>query len=323
MGVERCAYGTCRSDSRFAARDYMEGVFFVRFPKPKTQPEKCERWVRACSRGDNFGVHRVKQDTYICSHHFVDGNGPTLAHPDPIPATARGIEIRIFEEKKLRPPPKCRPPQTLEGNANEIDKASKRNRVMIETATQTDVCMEHIRKYTDKALIDKNYLKRQLFMEDVLENDESCKFYTGLVSIQVLMYVFDWIKVKAEKLRLRKGEFNENNQITKDAKRALSTFEAFVLVLVRLRRGMDMAHLADVFGISQSTVSRKWVLDKVQPGDDIMADRGFVIRDLLALRGATLNIPPFAHGKQLSTAAVTKTRRIASARIHVERAKEL
>ncbi|PJE77341.1 hypothetical protein CI610_03741 [invertebrate metagenome] len=61
-------------------------------------------------------------------------------------------------------------------------------------------------------------------------------------------------------------------------------------------------------------------LDKVERGDDIMADRGFLIRGELALRGATLNIPPFSNGKQLCPQAVTKTRRIAHARIHVERA---
>ena len=35
---------------------------------------------------------------------------------------------------------------------------------------------------------------------------------------------------------------------------------------------------------------------------------------------ATLNIPPFSKGKQLSTKACTKTRRMAAVRIHVERA---
>ena len=61
-------------------------------------------------------------------------------------------------------------------------------------------------------------------------------------------------------------------------------------------------------------------LEYILPGDDVMADRGFLIRDLLVRRGGTLNIPPFSHGKQLTAAATTKTRRIASARIHVERA---
>ena len=33
---------------------------------------------------------------------------------------------------------------------------------------------------------------------------------------------------------------------------------------------------------------------------------GFSIRDLLTMHSATLNIPPFAHGKQKPQAAVTK-----------------
>ena len=61
-------------------------------------------------------------------------------------------------------------------------------------------------------------------------------------------------------------------------------------------------------------------LEYLEHGDDIMADRGFLIRDLLARRSCTLNIPPYSMGRQLSSRAVTKTRRIASARIHVERA---
>ncbi|XP_048751583.2 uncharacterized protein LOC125663333 [Ostrea edulis] len=67
-------------------------------------------------------------------------------------------------------------------------------------------------------------------------------------------------------------------------------------------------------------VEESGFLEKIEHGDDIMADRGFLIRDMLARRSATLNIPPFSMGKQLSSRAVTKTRRIASARIHVERA---
>lgn len=51
-----------------------------------------------------------------------------------------------------------------------------------------------------------------------------------------------------------------------------------------------------------------------------MADRGFLIMDLLAERSATLNIPPYSMGKQLSSKAVTKTRSRASAQIHIERA---
>ena len=54
-----------------------------------------------------------------------------------------------------------------------------------------------------------------------------------------------------------------------------------------------------------------------------MADRGFEIEQDLLLIGACLNISPFLRGKsQLSENELFITRRIASLRIHVERAME-
>lgn len=69
-------------------------------------------------------------------------------------------------------------------------------------------------------------------------------------------------------------------------------------------------------------------LDNVRPGHEIMADRGFLIRDLLLEKGAKLVIPPFTKkcnwgkGKRLLQSDIIKTRRIANLRIHVERAIE-
>ena len=61
-------------------------------------------------------------------------------------------------------------------------------------------------------------------------------------------------------------------------------------------------------------------LDYLRPGDEIMADRGFTIDELLFPRRVKLNIPSFLKGrKQLSAENVTETRRIAHVRIHIER----
>ena len=52
-----------------------------------------------------------------------------------------------------------------------------------------------------------------------------------------------------------------------------------------------------------------------------MADRGFTISEELCARRVKLNIPAFMKGRdQLSEHEVIETRRIASNRIHVERA---
>ena len=39
-------------------------------------------------------------------------------------------------------------------------------------------------------------------------------------------------------------------------------------------------------------------LDHIEPGDVILADRGFNISDELAIRGAKLEIPSFTKGKK-------------------------
>ena len=63
------------------------------------------------------------------------------------------------------------------------------------------------------------------------------------------------------------------------------------------------------------------ILQLLEEGDSVMADRGFEIYDLLAIKKVYLNIPPFMRCKdQLSLEEEDETHDIASVRIHVERA---
>ena len=62
------------------------------------------------------------------------------------------------------------------------------------------------------------------------------------------------------------------------------------------------------------------ILEKLHPGDVILADRGFDISDTVGLYCAQISIPAFTKGKkQLTGIEVEQTRRIANVRIHVER----
>jgi hypothetical protein len=90
--TKHCCYGICNSDSRYQHKDYMQGVEFIRFPKPWMDLEKCKRWINACKRS-SFTTDNVKKDTYICNKHFIGGKGPTEDHPDPVPATATTIDV--------------------------------------------------------------------------------------------------------------------------------------------------------------------------------------------------------------------------------------
>ncbi len=62
------------------------------------------------------------------------------------------------------------------------------------------------------------------------------------------------------------------------------------------------------------------ILDLLEAGDSLMADKGFQLERQCTVRNIELNIPPLL-GKdaQLSSADLIKTRRIASLRVHVER----
>ena len=60
-------------------------------------------------------------------------------------------------------------------------------------------------------------------------------------------------------------------------------------------------------------------LEKLQSGDAVMADKGFNIQDYLALHETVLIAPPVMRKNNVSALASTATRRVATARVHIER----
>ncbi|XP_065096727.1 uncharacterized protein [Paramisgurnus dabryanus] len=73
--------------------------------------------------------------------------------------------------------------------------------------------------------------------------------------------------------------------------------------------------------ISDIEITRQsQILQLLQPGDGVMADKGFQIEKMLSEVGATLIIPPLKKSNQLSMEDTQKTQAIARLRILVERA---
>ena len=244
-------------------------------------------------------------------------------------------------------------------------------------------------------------------MDDVLKDDESVKFFTGIPSLACFMMIFNLLKPFAEKLKYwdknkeKEVSYQKDSSKKKPGKqRLLTIMEEFILTLVRLRLGLLSRHLTDIFGVSEGSVSKvfttwicflstvfrdillKWpckeeikkklpssfnkfpstriiidcteiflqkptspsaqratwsnykqhntmkalvgitptgyfsfvsklwtgnvsdryitersgLLDKLEEGDSVMADKGFNIRDLLTRKKVALNIPPLCKG---------------------------
>ena len=66
-------------------------------------------------------------------------------------------------------------------------------------------------------------------------------------------------------------------------------------------------------------VQESGFLDLLEPADVVMADKGFNIQDLLALREVRLVAPPMLRKDNVCATTSTATRRVAAIRVHVER----
>ncbi|KAK1903560.1 52 kDa repressor of the inhibitor of the protein kinase [Dissostichus eleginoides] len=110
--VKRCAYGLCKSDSRYPI-SLEGGVIFYPFPKPKTREERCRQWIKKCGRPHaQLNMANINKHKYVCSKHFVNGK-PTADFPNP--AAQVGTPTPTKEQQGgCRKPPRKRLMKTLQ-----------------------------------------------------------------------------------------------------------------------------------------------------------------------------------------------------------------
>ena len=92
-----CKWGTCKNskDKRLLGYNADPKIQYHPFPNPQTDIDKCNTWIKACSRPhDVLNVDKVIADCkkgkasrsfFICSDHFVGGK-PTADYPHPYSA---------------------------------------------------------------------------------------------------------------------------------------------------------------------------------------------------------------------------------------------
>ncbi|CAC5403254.1 unnamed protein product [Mytilus coruscus] len=132
------------------------------------------------------------------------------------------------------------------------------------------------------------------------KNDESVKKYTGVPCKSQLIGIFEVLNEAKPKVKYWSGK-----QSTKDVNNQSC--------LVCITPSEAFSFISDLWGGNTLVIyitEHSGFLDSIEPGDEIIADRRFTIRDLLTERRAILVIPPFTKkckcgkGKRLSAANV-------------------
>ena len=135
-------------------------------------------------------------------------------------------------------------------------------------------------------------------------------------------YPMTRVIIDATEIFVEQPHLTELQQLTFSNYKNHNTYKG----LVGISPSGSVIFISDLFpgSISDKELTRRsGLLNLLESGDSIMADRGFDIQEDLNLLGVKLNIPPFLKGKpQLNPKELVETRRIASLRIHVERAME-
>ena len=136
------------------------------------------------------------------------------------------------------------------------------------------------------------------------------------------LYPSTRVIIDATEIFVETPSLPELQQMTFSSYKNHNTFKA----LVGISPGGAVTFISKLFcgSISDRELTkRSGLLELLESGDTVMADRGFNIQDDLTPLGVRVNIPPFLRGKeQLEPNELVETRRIASLRIHVERAME-
>ncbi|MED6292062.1 hypothetical protein CHARACLAT_029865 [Characodon lateralis] len=108
--VKRCAYGLCKSDSRYP-KSLSGVVVFFPFPKPETQLERCLQWIKRCGRPHSqLNVSKINKHTYVCSKHFLNGK-LTLEYPNPV------VAVQVLNQTREQLGASRKPPKHRESRA--------------------------------------------------------------------------------------------------------------------------------------------------------------------------------------------------------------
>ena len=141
-----------------------------------------------------------------------------------------------------------------------MEDLAKMERAMNDSSTSTPASSQEVKVGANAQR------RREQVVQDVLKSNESVKFYTGIPSLSCFMLLINTLFPYAEKMKYwdknkdQKSYYQDDPEKEKPGrKRKLELKEEFILILLRLKLGLMERHLADMFAVSVSTVSRIYI----------------------------------------------------------------
>ena len=74
----------------------------------------------------------------------------------------------------------------------------------------------------------ESWMTRKLFMNSVTKSNKSCMFWTGVMTLSTLIFIFNMVSPCAGRMKLWMGKKRTISRQCKGRKRVLSLFEEFV-----------------------------------------------------------------------------------------------
>ena len=243
------------------------GISYHRFPailhhkgdaKYELTRERRRRWIAAVNRKKDPTLY-----SFVCSEHFISGKPAALSdksNPDWVPSLLLSHEAKVNNTVVSSKVQRYQRTLARHDNIKKQD-AAECLLELAESAPQTSAednqenvehvvlnCEETLVKMRDdyQVLLTENIsLKSKLLQADICAesfegNDEKVRYYTGLKSYLTLMAIFNFLQPAIDSFRMA----------------SLSSFQRFVVVLMRLRLNLQVQDLAYRFRVLKSTLSR-------------------------------------------------------------------
>ncbi|XP_063418869.1 uncharacterized protein LOC134701663 [Mytilus trossulus] len=277
MGKRYCCVPGCSNTSDSVDLNG-NNIILHRFPMSEKKAHIKRLWIQ---RLNNVRANLVVKDhTRVCSAHFegafTDESIPTIFPSKPkkqetprrplIRKLSNNDELNDDEENEnpvgLEPYSKFRSVSTqtddvVLNHAETNTENMSTETVEVQTESSfSSVSVEHVEVQADLPRIS---------IENIQNDDAKVRFYTGFVGFQVFWMFFNTlVKHGADNLNYWEGEARSMGQKTyhepgvckPGKKRFLRPIDEFLMTCMRLRLALRHEHLADIFRVSESTVSR-------------------------------------------------------------------